>query len=237
MNSFTAEPAAEIRVAGCRRGAPAPLHSIMRPVQQSEAPDASRREWEPRDRQIERLERENTRLHEDLTRTERDRDRWKRRRGLLQQQLDAALRSGFLQAAPFAKDRRQGCGERPGGCAGALYGRQRPAQVDETHQAPVPTRCPDCGAAVKVDCGTMQYLPVVRPLGRRFNIKVGHYSHCRRQVQSRHALQTSYAPAAASMQLGPEVVALVVHLHTQLGTPLAMVTDLPATRFGVHVTL
>ena len=69
------------------------------------------------------LERENTRLREDLTRTERDRDRWKRHTGRLQQQLDAARRAGFRQAAPFAKERRQGCGKRPGRRAGSQYGR------------------------------------------------------------------------------------------------------------------
>ena len=185
-------------------------------------------------------QRENTRLREDLTCTERDRDRWKRRRGQLQQQLDAALRAGFRQAPPFSKDRRQGWGERPGRCAGAQYGRQRPAQVDETHQERVPTRCPDCCAAVKVDRVTPQYQedpPVVRRPVRRFDIEVGHYSDCRRRVQGRQAPQTSNAPGAASMQLGAEVVAPVVHLHTQLGTQLAKVTDLPGTRFSAHVTL
>ena len=96
---------------------------------------------------------------------------------------------------------------------------------------------PDRRAAVKVDRGTTQCLPMVHALVRRFNIKVGHYSHCRRQVQGRHALQTSYAPAAGSMQLGLEVVAFVVHLHKQLGTPLTDVKDLPTTRFGTQVTL
>ena len=41
---------------------------------------------------------------------------------------------------------------------------------------------------------------------------------------------------AASVQLGPEVVALVVELHTHLGVPLAKVARLLRTRFGLTVT-
>ena len=79
-------------------------------------------------------------------------------------------------------------------------------------------------------------LPVVRPIVRRFDIEVGHCSQCRRRVAGRHALQTSDALGAASVQLGPEVVALVVELHTHLGVPLAKVAHLLQTRFGLTVT-
>ncbi len=79
-------------------------------------------------------------------------------------------------------------------------------------------------------------LPVVRPIVRRFDIEVGHCSQCRRRVAGRHALQTSDALGAASVQLGPEVVALVVELHTHLGVPLAKVAHLLKTRFGLSVT-
>ena len=80
-------------------------------------------------------------------------------------------------------------------------------------------------------------LPVVRPLVPRFDIDAGHCSQCRRRrVQGRHALQTSDALGAASVQLGPEVVALVVELHTHLGVPLAKVAHLLRTRFGLTIT-
>ena len=62
---------------------------------------------------------------------------------------------------------------------------------------------------------------MVRPVVRRFDIEVGHCAQCRRRVQGRHALQTSDALGAARVQLGPEVAALVVQMHTQMGTPLA----------------
>ena len=77
---------------------------------------------------------------------------------------------------------------------------------------------------------------MVRPIVRRFDIEVGHCSQCRRRVQGRHRLQSSDALGAAGVQLGPEVVALVVRLHTHLGVPLAKVTHLLRTQFGLSVT-
>ena len=147
-------------------------------------PTDPRRRRDPRDvRIIERLERDKARLI-------KERDHWKRRGEHLEKELEAAQRAGRRQAAPFAKDRPQGSGGRPGRRAGAEYGkqgrRQPPARVDETHAAPAPTTCPDCGEAVVVTRTASQYqedLPEVRPLVRRFDVEVGHCSACRRRVQ------------------------------------------------------
>ena len=191
---------------------------------------------DPRDVRIERLERDKAKLIE-------ERDHWKRRSEHLEKELEAARRAGRRQAAPFAKDRPQGRGGRPGRRAGAEYGRQGrrrpPTQADETHVAPAPTSCPDCGGAVALDRVASQYqedLPEVRPLVRRFDIEVGHCSQCQRRVQGRHALQTSDALGAAAAQLGPNVVALVVELHTELGMPLEKVVRVLRTQFGLSVT-
>ena len=217
-------------------------------------------ERDPRDVVIEQQDREVGRLRDDLTRhkgvhrengrlhrqndgLQRQIDRLRRENEHLRQQLGAERRAGRRQAAPFAKDRPQGRGGRPGRRPGARYGRQGrrpcPARVDETLAAPAPATCPDCGGAVEVTGAASQYqedLPPVRPLVRRFDIEVGHCSACRRRIQGRHALQTSDALGAARAQLGPGVVALVVELHTHGGLPLAKVADLLQTRFGLHVT-
>ena len=192
---------------------------------------------------LEKLERENTRLREKVERVERDRDRWKRRSERLEKELDAARRAACRQAAPFAKPRPQGRGRRPGRRAGAHYGRRacrpRPAVVDEIHRAVAPARCPDCGGNVAPASMATQHqedLPPVRPIVRRFDIEIGHCTRCRRRVQGRHPLQTSDALGAASVQLGPRAVALVVEMHTQLGVPLAKVTQLLRTQFGLAVT-
>ena len=202
-----------------------------------------RREQDSRDKRIGELKRENAKLNEDLARTTRDRDRWKRRSEHLKKQLDDARRAGRRQAAPFAKDRPQGQSGRPGRRSGARYGRQgcrqRPARVDETHRAPAPTACPDCGGAVEVTRVASQYqeeLPKVRPIVRRFDIEVGRCAQCRRRVQGRHRLQTSDALGAAAVQFGPGLASLVVELHTEMGVPLAKVVGLLRTRLGVQVT-
>ena len=131
-----------------------------------------------RERDAKRLQRKNDRL-------QRENERLKQQVERLKRQLDEARRAGRRQAAPFAKDRPQGRGGRPGRRAGAEYGRHgcrpRPARVDETHAAPVPVACPDCGGAVEVARVASQYqeeLPVVRPVVRRFDIEVGHCSRC-----------------------------------------------------------
>ena len=49
-------------------------------------------------------------------------------------------------------------------------------------------------------------------------------------------LQTSDALGAASVQLGPAVVALVVEMHTHLGVPLAKIAHLLKTQCGLTVT-
>ena len=217
-------------------------------------------EQDPRDVVIEQQDREIGRLRNELARhkdklarhkdvhrqndgLQRQNERLRRENEHLRQQLGAERRAGRRQAAPFAKDRPQGRGGRPGRRPGARYGRQgrrqRPAHVDETLAAPAPTTCPDCGGAVNVTGAASQYqedLPPVRPRVRRFDIEIGHCSQCRRRVQGRHPLQTSDALGAARAQLGPGVVALVVELHTHGGMPLAKVADLLQTRFGLHVT-
>ena len=191
---------------------------------------------DPRAVRIKELEQEVARLRE-------DRDRWKQQSERLQEQLDAARRAGKRQAAPFAKDRPQGRGGRPGRRAGTDYGRhgcrRRPSRVDETHAAPVPSACPDCGGAVEVTRVASQYqeeLPQVEPIVRHFQVEVGHCSQCRRRVQGRHRLQTSDALGAAGAQLGPNVAALVAELHTGMGLPLAKVSAHLKTKFGLSVT-
>ena len=205
--------------------------------------NAPQPERDSRDARITELEREIDRLKRENNRLERENNRLERETDHLKQQLESVRRAGRRQAAPFAKDRPQGKGKRPGRRSGAKYGRHgcrsRPARVDETRAAPVPAACPDCGGAVEVTRVASQYqedLPEVRPLVRQFDIQVGHCSQCRRRVQGRHALQTSDALGAASTQLGPGVVTLVVKLHTEMGVPLAKVADLLRRHFNLQVT-
>lgn len=199
---------------------------------------------------IDRQQREITQLRDDLARAEqrrrdveRERDRLKRQNERLKQQLDAARRAGFRQAAPFAKDRPQGRGGHPGRRAGAAYGRRarrpQPRRVDETYTAPLPPACPDCGGAIAGTRVATQYqedLPDVRPVVRRFEVHVGCCTQCGRRVQGRHPLQTSDALGAANVHLGPGAVTFVVLMHTHFGVPLEKIATVLRERFGLTVT-
>ena len=196
-----------------------------------------------RDALIQQLHEEMARLRDALRRAERERDRLKQRNERLQDQLDAARRAGFRQAAPFAKPHRQGTGRPPGRRAGATYGRHGtrpvPPRIDERHDAPLPAACPACGDGVRRTHVVSQYqedLPVVRPLVREFRVHIGACGTCGRRVQGRHALQTSDALGAAGVQIGPETAALVVVLHKGMGLPLAHVVTLLRDHFGLRVT-
>jgi transposase len=192
---------------------------------------------------IKRQQEEIARLRDALTRSERERERLKRRNERLEDQLDAARRAGFRQAAPFAKPHRQGSGRPAGRRAGATYGRHGtrpvPRRIDETHDATLPVACPACAGRVHGTHVVSQYqedLPVVRPVIREFRVHIGACATCGRRVQGRHPLQTSDALGAAAVQIGPEAAALVVVLHKGLGLPLAHVVTLLHDRFGIRVT-
>lgn len=207
-------------------------------------------EREHLEREIERQRRENEQLREDRDRLRRETDDLKRERERLRREierlsaaLEAARRAGFRQAAPFAKAQRQGTGRPPGRRSGVAYGRHGrrriPTTITETHEAPLPTACPDCGGALRRLRIADQYqedLPVVRPVVRRFRVHVGTCRACGRRAQGRHPLQTSDALGAAAVHLGPHAVALAVVLHKGLGLPLGKVARLFRDQFGVHVS-
>ena len=105
---------------------------------------------EQQDRELARLRDELARhkgLHRQNDGLQRQNERLRRENEHLKQQLGAERRAGRRQAAPFAKDRPQGRGGRPGRRPGARYGRQGrlpcPARVDETLAAPASATCPE----------------------------------------------------------------------------------------------
>lgn len=214
----------------------------------AERPSDSEREQ--LEREIARQRRENEQLREDRDRLRRETDDLRRERERLRREierlsaaLEAARRAGFRQAAPFAKGQRQGTGRPPGRRPGVGYGRQGrrriPTTITETHEAPLPTACPDCGGALRRLRIADQYqedLPVVRPVVRRFRVHVGACRACGRRAQGRHPLQTSDALGAAAVHLGPHAVALAVVLHKGLGLPLGKVARLFQDQFGLQVS-
>ena len=206
------------------------------PQRSDEPPDNSHHIIDDQRREIERL-------REDLRRSEAERQRLRRENEKLKEELDAARRAVYRQAAPFSRGTCVAQPQRPGRKAGAAYGRcgQRPlpSRVDATYDAPLPRRCPHCAGPVQPVRIATQYqeeLPVQRPTVRAFRVHIGQCTHCRRRVQGRHPLQTSDALGAAAVQLGPQAVALAVLLNKRFGLPYGKIAALLRDRFGLTVT-
>jgi transposase len=192
---------------------------------------------------IEEQAREIERLREDLRRSEAERQRLRRENETLKDELDAARRAVYRQAAPFSRGARAAVPQRPGRKAGRAYGRRAqrrvPPRVDEVYPVPLPSGCPHCAGAIRAERIATQYqeeLPVQRPRVRRFDIQIGRCTSCRRRIQGRHPLQTSDALGAAGVQLGPQAVAFAVLLNKRYGLPYGKSAALLRDRFGLTVT-
>jgi transposase len=194
-------------------------------------------------REIDRLRREHDRADRDRNRYRQQRDALRKKIDRLEDLLDDARRKMYRQAAPFSRGTLARAPRRPGRRAGRAYGRKAhravPAHVDERHRARLPAACPHCRGPLRHTGTARQYqedLPVVRPIVRAFTVEIGRCRTCGRRVQGRHPLQTSNALGAAAAQLGPQAITLAAVLHTHLGLPVAKVSALFRTRFGLLVT-
>jgi transposase len=182
-------------------------------------------------------------LEQDLHRSEKERQRLRRENEKLKDELEAARRAVYRQAAPFSRGTRVAQPRRPGRKAGAAYGRRAhrppPTHVDEVYEAPLPAQCPACHGAVHETGRATQYqeeLPVQRPTVRAFHVHIGHCRACHRRVQGRHPLQTSDALGAAAVHLGPQVIAFAVLLNKRFGLSYGKIAALLRDRFGLRVT-
>lgn len=182
-------------------------------------------------------------MREDLRRSEAERQRLRRENDKLKDELEAARRAVYRQAAPFSRGARTVAPRPPGRKPGAAYGprahRRCPPHVDEIYDARLPAQCPHCAGPVRRTRIAAQYqedLPVQRPVVRHFRVAVGQCRRCHRRVQGRHPLQTSDALGAAAVQLGPEAVALAVILNKQLGLSYGKITHLLRDRFRLRVS-
>jgi transposase len=168
----------------------------------------------------------------------------RRRIAELEAELAEARRASKRQAAPFAKGPPKPQPQRPGRKPGQNYGRKGrrppppPAQIGETHEAPLPEVCPDCGGPVEETDIRQQYQIEIprQPIHRQFNVHVGRCRCCARRIQGRHPLQTSDALGAAASQLGPDAQAAVVGLNKQAGLSHGKITRLLHDLFGIGLT-
>jgi transposase len=162
----------------------------------------------------------------------------------LRRALEESQRAGKRQAAPFSKGPPKQQPKTPGRKAGADHGKHGhrppppPEQIDECHEAPLPTACPHCGGAVAELDVVQQYQTEIprKPLLRQFNIHRGQCQACGEAVQGRHPLQTSDATGAAASQVGPDAQAAVVYLNKHAGLSHSKVAQALEVLFGITLS-
>lgn len=162
----------------------------------------------------------------------------------LQQRLEAAERAAKRQAAPFARGTPKPNPKKPGRKPGAQHGRHGhrspppPAQVDESHDAPLPARCADCGEVIIESHVDVQFQTEIprKPIVRKFDIHCGNCRGCGKAYRGRHALQTSDATGAAHSQLGPDAQAAIVDLNKHAGMSYGKIARTFDKLFGIRVS-
>lgn len=156
--------------------------------------------------------------------------------------LEATLRRGKRQAAPFSRDKTKPDPKRPGRRKGkGDFSRRKPPPEDEikrTERVKL-KRCPDCGGKLK-DKRTHQTIqtdiPLPKPVHTKFITESGYCRSCRKRVRSRHPEQVSTATGAAGAVVGPNAKAVAADLHHRLGIPYAKIAEHFASSLGFKVT-
>lgn len=161
----------------------------------------------------------------------------------LRRPLEEALRAVKRQAAPFSRRFPKAHPRPPGRKAGHGYGpkayRVVPAEVEQSFEAPLPGRCPQCGGRV-VETGVVEQYQTEIPEPRveriRFRVRVGRCRRCGCRVQGRHPRQSSDAVGSAASQLGLRAVALATELNKGFGLPYGKTAAILEQAFGLAVT-
>jgi len=186
---------------------------------------------------------ENERLRAENDRLRADNERLQVRLNDLEAKLEAALRAGKRQSAPFSQGEPKANPKRPGRKSGEKHGRhghrQPPEQVDETVRVEVPCGCPDCGGELEeagIEEQWQEEILPPRPMRRRFVIQVGRCRRCGRRVRGRHPLQTSSATGAAAAQVGPEALSMAARLHYELGLSMGKTAAVLHDVCGIGIT-
>jgi len=176
-----------------------------------------------------RLREENAGLRKENERLLGEGERLLEENKRLKAQLDEARRAGKRQGAPFRRRERKAAPKKPGRKAGhAPAHRDVPDHVDEEKDVPLGA-CPHCGGEVDEDGTDNLYevdMPPVKPHVTKYVTHHGQCKQCRRRVESRHPEQASAAKGAASVVLGPRVLATSIDLKERIGVPYRKVVEI-----------
>src|SRR5271157_2904953 len=94
----------------------------------------------------------------------------------MQARVEELSRAAKRQAAPFSRGLPHADPKRPGRKPGPDYGTQAfrhvPPHIDETHEAPLPEKCPRCGGTLVQTHVAQQYQVEIprRPIYRQFHV-------------------------------------------------------------------
>lgn len=159
----------------------------------------------------------------------------------LRVQVEALSRSKKRQAAPFSKGKPKKRPKRPGRKKGhSASHRSIPEVIDHIEEVPLPFHtCPDCGENIEVIDVQSQHqtdLPPIRPVTTRFDIEVGECLGCGRRVQGRHKDQISDALGKASVQIGPQALAMGCQMKHLLGLSYGKIHTFFQSFFGFPIS-
>lgn len=111
--------------------------------------------------------------------------------------------------------------------------------MDEIVEVPVPDKqCPKCGGKLgneEVQSQFVTDIPPVRPHTIQFNVHSKICECCHHRMQGRDPRQISNALGAASVQIGPNTVALAAHMNKTLGVSYEKMSFFYSTAFGLKV--
>jgi transposase len=202
------------------------------------------RSWKQLQIENERLRKQHAEQDKLIKKQQRTIEHLRQKLADLQKRLAESQRAAKRQAAPFSRGQPKQKPKKPGRKPGEKHGQHGhrppppPDQVDETHEAHLPDRCPACGGQIIEDRLDEQFQTEIprRPLVRKFNIHCGHCQGCGKHFRGRHPLQTSDATGAAASQLGPDAQAAVVYLNKHAGMSHGKIADLFDKLFGIPLT-
>jgi transposase len=192
---------------------------------------------------IRELQAENERLRQQLAQRDRLIEQLQQTVRDLQKRLELVERSAKRQAAPFSRGEPKKNPKKPGRKKGDHHGKHGhrpppPTEGDETHEAPLPEHCTDCGGDIvetHVDEQFQTEIPRT-PIIRRFDIHCGQCKNCGKHFRGRHPLQTSDATGAASSQLGAHAQAAIVDLNKRAGMSYGKIASTFDKLFGIVLT-
>lgn len=156
--------------------------------------------------------------------------------------LEAELRRGRRQAAPFSRDEPKADPKPPGRRPGQGRFSYRPfppaEAIQETLVVPL-EECPECGGPLQDKAVHEQVqveIPEVEPEVTRFWTQSGYCPRCRKRVRSRPPQPVSWATGAAGVSIGPRAKAWAADLKHRLGIPYRKIADIFQSVFGLEVS-